>query len=155
MNRRILDWPLVNESLRTKIKRKVSKIWAAAPILYFFNARDCGSDFKGYPFFFISRRLIYERSATTIRDRSLAYSFKHTHTHTTPSHQQFHSQLGVKRQDREREKSKANLKLRFAGKQMSSYCGRNHTRWLTCKDCWSCPEGFRTNKITRCSVWLT
>ena len=36
MNRRIFDWPAVNELSRNKIKRIVSKIWtAAAPILYF------------------------------------------------------------------------------------------------------------------------
>ena len=39
-----------------------------------FNARDCGSDFKSYPVF-ISRRFIYERSDTNIRDWSQAYSF--------------------------------------------------------------------------------
>ena len=44
--------------------------------IIFFNVRDCISDFKGYPvFFLISRRIIYERSANNIRDWSLAYSF--------------------------------------------------------------------------------
>ena len=41
MNRRIFDWPLVNESSRNKINRCTDFI--------FFNARDCGSGFKGYP----------------------------------------------------------------------------------------------------------
>ena len=35
-----------------------------------------GSDLRDYPLYLISRRFIYERSATNIRDWSLAYSFK-------------------------------------------------------------------------------
>ena len=39
MNRRIFDWPLVNESSRNKIKRIISKIWTVATILLFFSTR--------------------------------------------------------------------------------------------------------------------
>ena len=63
MNRRIFDWPLLNESSRNNIKRIVSKIWTAEQMLDFSTR-----------VFFISRRFIYERSATNIRDLSLAYS---------------------------------------------------------------------------------
>ena len=74
MNRRIFDLPVVNESLRDKIKRIVSKIWTAAPILYFSTRGTAIQILKAIPIF-ISRRFIYERSDCNIRDWSLAYFF--------------------------------------------------------------------------------
>ena len=75
MNRRIFDWPLVNESSRNIRKRIVSKIrTAAAPILYI-STRGTSVQILKAIRFFISRRFIYERSVTNIHDWSLAYSF--------------------------------------------------------------------------------
>ena len=74
MYRRIFDWPLVNESARNIIKRTVSKIWTAAPILYFLTRGTAVQILKAIRFF-ISRGFIYERSDTNIRDWSMAYSF--------------------------------------------------------------------------------
>ena len=54
MNSRIFDWPLVNESSGIKIKQIVSKIWTTCADFIFFNARDCGSDLKGYPIFYFA-----------------------------------------------------------------------------------------------------
>ena len=61
-------WPLVNESSRNEIKRIVSKNWNASPILYI-STRGAAVQIT---WFFISRRIIYERPATNIRDWSLA-----------------------------------------------------------------------------------
>ena len=59
---------------RNKKKRIVSKIWSAAPILYFSTRGTTVQILKAIRFF-ISRRFIYEMSDTNIRDWSLAYSF--------------------------------------------------------------------------------
>ena len=74
MNRRLFDWPLVDESSRNGKKRIVSKILPIAPILYFSSPGIAVQILKAI-MFFISRRFIYERSDTNIRDWSLAYSF--------------------------------------------------------------------------------
>ena len=66
--------------MRNKIKLIVSKIGtAAAPILYFSTRGTAVQILKAIRFFFISRRFIYERSVTNIRDWSLAYSFIYAH----------------------------------------------------------------------------
>ena len=67
-------WPLVNESSRNKIKRIVSKICIAAPILYFSTRGNAVQILKAIRFF-ILRQFICERSATSIRDWSLGVLF--------------------------------------------------------------------------------
>ena len=52
LNRRIFDWPDVNESSR---KRIVSKIWIAAPILYFSTRGMAVQILKAIRFFFLLR----------------------------------------------------------------------------------------------------
>ena len=56
-------------------KRIVSKILPTAPILYFSSPGTAVQILNAIRFFFISRRFIYKRSVTNIRDWSLAYSF--------------------------------------------------------------------------------
>ena len=61
---------------RREIKKLIAfKIWTTVPRIEKYKIGAVGSDLRDYPLYLISRRFIYERSATNIRDWLLAYSF--------------------------------------------------------------------------------